>query len=358
MTGNTDQTMVIRSGFARALDISVVAIVCVWHFLYVLPSLVLSAATYRPLFVEVLSWTVLTAFLIGGSIRLLTGRGAFIHWWISLAAVLTAGAAGIAVVPGDQITGTANWAFGDVVLIGVLLLLRERLLAFAILFLANMLINLGALVALDDHIDATVATRFIVIACAGGALVPSAVLLATRALDEAAALAGASVSKRTASRAERLVADALHQIRRERYESLRGRVEPLLDGLAVGSLDPSSVEVQRSCAIEAARLRRLFAESDDVPDQLLHELRACVSAAERRGVLVELAAVGRLPELPLEARRTLTEPAIETLASTSAWARVTVFAGPDEVVVSAVGGCDHAGEVYGPLWLEARWQHQ
>lgn len=358
MNGIADQTTVIRTGFARALDISVVAIVCVWHLLYVLPSLVLSAEMYRLLPVEALSWTALTALLIHGSVRALTGRPAFTAWWMSLLAILAFGAVGVAMVPGDQITGAANWAFGDVALIGILLLLRERLMAFAVLFLGNILINLVALVIVADHLDVTVATRFVVIACAGGALVPSAVLLAARALDDAADDAGVAISRRTASRAERLIADAMHQVRRERYESLQCRVEPLLDGLASGSLDPGSAEVQRSCAIEAARLRRLFAESDDVPDPLLHELRACASAAECRGVLVELATVGPLPELSLEARRTLTEPAIEALASTSAWARVTVFAGPDEVVVSAVGGCNHRDELRDPIWLEARWRYQ
>jgi hypothetical protein len=358
MNGRIDQTRVIRTGFARALDISVVAIVCVWHFLYVLPSLVLCAATYRLLPVEVFSWTALTALLIGGSIMILTGRRGFTRWWMSLPAILATGAVGIAMVPGEQITGAANWAFGDVVLIGVLLLLRERLTAFVILFLGNILINLTALVILDDHIDITIATRFIVIACAGGALVPSAVLLAARALDDAADDAGVAISRRTASRAKRLIADALHQVRRERYESLHSRVEPLLDGLSNGSLDPGAAEVQHSCAIEAARLRRLFAESDDVSDPLLHELRACASAAEGRGVLVELATVGHLPALPVETRRTLTEPVIEALASTNAWARVTVFAGPGEVVVSAVGDRNQPDDHRVPIWLEARWEYQ
>lgn len=355
VTGEGDQAARIRSGLARALDISVVVIVGVWHVVYVMPSLVLSAGLYRETTAELVAWALLAALLVHGSIRLLTGRPAFAHWWRSAVAVIAAGALAVSMVPGDQITGAANWAFGDVVLIGVLLMLRERLIAFGVVFLVNILLNLSVLLLTDHHIDLTVIARFLVIACAGGILVPSAVLLAARALDDAAAVAGFATAQRAESSADREVADALHEARRERYESLRGQVAPLLDGLADGSLDPDSPDVQRRCAIEAARLRRLFAESDDVPDPLLHEVRACANVAERRGVLVELATAGPLPELPLEARRILTEPAIEALVSSNTWARVTVYGGPDEVIVSAVG--DQAGRP-DPVWLEARWQHQ
>jgi hypothetical protein len=349
MTGVDEQAATIRSGLARALDISVVVIVGVWHIVYVVPSLALNAGTYRWLWVELLAWLLLTAILIRGSARLLAGRPVFAHWLTSAAVLVLAGAGAVSMVPGDQITGAANWAFGDVVLIGVLLMLRERLLAFGAVFLVNILLNLVVLLLTADQIDQSVVARFLVIAVAGGILVPSAVLIAARALDDAAAVAGVATAKRAESEAERQVADTLHEARRERYESLRDQVAPLLDGLADGSLDPGSAEVQRRCAIEAARLRRLFAESDDVPDPLLHEVRACASAAERRGVLVELATVGRLPELPLVARRILTEPAIQALASSTAWARVTVYGGPDEVVLSAVGD---------RTWLEARWEYQ
>lgn len=353
MTLVDEQAATIRSGLARALDISVVAIVGVWHVVYVIPTLVLSLPAYRVPVIEILSWAALAVILVRGSGRLLTGRPAFARWWWSAAVVVGAGAIAVPMVPGDQITGAANWAFGDVVLIGVLLMLRERLIAFGVVFVANILLNLITLVVTDHHVDHTIIARFIVIACAGGVLVPSAVLLAARGLDDAAAVAGSASARRTRSQADRQVADALHDDRRTRYETLRARVAPLLDGLADGSLDPDSAEVQRQCAIEAARLRRLFAESDDVPDPLLHEIRACAGAAERRGVLVELATAGRLPALPLDARRALTEPAIEALASSSGWARITVYGGPDGVIVSAVGDRSDVPDL---LWLEARWQ--
>ncbi|MFD7154250.1 hypothetical protein ACFV9C_06620 [Kribbella sp. NPDC059898] len=351
MTVVDEQSNTIRSGLARALDISVVIIVGVWHLAYVGPSLVLSIPAYRSAPVELVSWCVLAVLLALGSYRLLTARR-LAAWPWTAAAVLATGAVAVSAVPGDEITGSANWAFGDVVLIGVLLVLRERLIAFGVVFLANIALNLAALTIGDHHLDRAVIARFVVIACADGIMIPSAVLLAARALDDVAAVAGSATRRRARSQADRQVADALHEDRRARYEALRSRVGPILDGLADGTLDADVADVQRRCAIEAARLRRLFAESDDVPDPLLHEIRACASAAERRGVLVELATAGHLPRLPLQVRRSLTEPVIEALAATGSWARITVYGEPDAVVVSAVGDCGGAAD---PLWLDARW---
>jgi hypothetical protein len=44
--------------------------------------------------------------------------------------------------------------------------------------------------------------------------------------------------------------------------------------------------------LAATQLRRLFAENDDVPDPLVHELSACIDVAERRGLAVSLAVSG------------------------------------------------------------------
>ena len=100
---------------------------------------------------------------------------------------------------------------------------------------------------------------------------------------------------------------------------------------------PTTRTVQRRCALAAARLRRLIAESDDVPDPLLHELRACVDLAERNGLPVDLVAVGDPAAAaggdPPPAGRTAHRAPWPTPGS---WARLTVVAGPDEVVVSLV----------------------
>ena len=83
-------------------------------------------------------------------------------------------------------------------------------------------------------------------------------------------------------------------------------------------------------------MRRLIAESDDVPDPLLHELRAAVDLAERNGLPIDLVTIGSPPPLPVETRRRLADPLTAVLAGARDWARLTVVAQPDEVVVSLV----------------------
>jgi hypothetical protein len=144
---------------------------------------------------------------------------------------------------------------------------------------------------------------------------------------------------------------------------------PLLRGLASGELDPLDVGVQRSCAIEASRMRRLFAESDDVPEQLVHELRMCIEIAERRGIAVDLQIQGSCPDPALPIRRALTEAPLRALATARTRARVTVSASPDGISVNTVsdsGDVEISPSTTEPvlvsvlrdeniLWVEAQW---
>jgi hypothetical protein len=117
---------------------------------------------------------------------------------------------------------------------------------------------------------------------------------------------------------------------------VRRSVTPLLAGLADGTLDPADRGVRHACAVEASRLRRLFAETDDVAEPLLHELRACSYIADQRGVVVDLQTTGRLPDLDRDARRVLTEAPLLALAGAERHARITVLARSDEVAVSVL----------------------
>jgi hypothetical protein len=171
-------------------------------------------------------------------------------------------------------------------------------------------------------------------------------------------------------RTEEAVATAAHRRRTQRFTELAGTTMPLLEGLADGSLAPTDPVVRQGCAIEAARMRRLFAETDTVENPLLHELRHCADIADRKGVEVELDARGQWPVPPVAVRRDLTDAALTALATAESWARVTVVGSTDVVSVSVVADCaaptvpapatpDVRVEIFGSdgtVWMEAQWQ--
>ncbi|MBM0279286.1 hypothetical protein JM949_30610 [Micromonospora sp. STR1s_6] len=148
--------------------------------------------------------------------------------------------------------------------------------------------------------------------------------------------------------AERDAAERGVQERRDRLTLVSSAAGRVLAELAAGQADPNDPEVQRRCVLAAARLRRLIAESDDVPDPLLHELRAAADLAERNGLPIDLVTIGTPPPLPVEIRRRLADPLTGTLADVQDWARLTVVSGPDEVVVSLVTPDREGPEATGP----------
>ncbi|MDQ2876491.1 MAG: hypothetical protein M3Y33_17510, partial [Actinomycetota bacterium] len=128
-------------------------------------------------------------------------------------------------------------------------------------------------------------------------------------------------------------------------------------------------EMRRACAVEAARLRRLMAESDDAPGPLVHELHACADVAERRGVAVDIETVGALPAVPADVRRVISDTAIAILTTAVSQVRVTLTALPEGIAVSLVADSpappprlaaalgivlEHDRDCRN-LWVEARW---
>jgi hypothetical protein len=155
----------------------------------------------------------------------------------------------------------------------------------------------------------------------------------------------------------------------ERYNELRTAVEPLLRGLAGGTLPLDDPLVRRRFLAAAARLRRMLAERDTTADPLLHDLQVCAEEVARHGVVVELEAVGRSPSLPSAVRRELVDPVVEVLAGADAAARITVIGEPGGVTVGVVSDTPAEPRVGGrsgvdvqwqrdgaELWLETRWQ--
>jgi hypothetical protein len=116
-------------------------------------------------------------------------------------------------------------------------------------------------------------------------------------------------------------------------------------------------------------MRRLFAESDDTPDPLIHELHACADVAQRRGVAVDIETAAAGPPVPPEIRRVITDLAIAVFVTTASQVRVTITGTGEGLIVSFVS--DSAADPDLPaarheividsqrdqqsLWVEARW---
>jgi hypothetical protein len=361
---------VVATRYGHRFDLAVVWLVGFWYVGGDLGTAVLAGPTYRSLAAEVAAVVLITGIGVAGAVRLLRRRTRPGMSRLLAAGALAASALAAAGVPGSAVF-TASWAWDATGWIGVLLLLRRPLVELAALLAANSGLTLAVLLH-DGGADRISLARFATVLYATSVL-QLAVALAARALDTTARRATLAAEAEAAVRRRRQVAEQVHASRQGRYQTVRQALTPLLAGLATAALDAADRSTQRRCAVEASRLRRLFAETDDVPDPLLHELRACTDVADRRGVLVDLQVLGRLPALDLAVRRELTEAPMHALAAAEREARVTVMARSDEVAVSVLAG----GRIPDPAdlpapaeagvavtrqqgedqrWVEARWR--
>jgi hypothetical protein len=333
-----------------------------------LPAMVTHLAVYRVAGLVVAGYLVLVALLATEAVLILRRRSWGVWRWPALGLTLAVSVLVNALIPAAEVPGYANWAIDGIGWVAVVLLMD---------------LHLGVLIGV---LLAHFATSFVHLAVAG-AFAPLAVInvgtdvvtigafqvtagAATWMLRYAATSAARATEAEEAVRAAESIAERVHEDRRRRSQQLDAEVRPLLTGLADGTLDPAAEQTRRDCAIAAARMRRLFAEGDDVDDRLLHELKACVDVAERRGVLVDLATQGSWPGLPLDVRRGLTEAPVRVLSTARNWARVTVLGTDSGVSVSVVADAVAAGipaeadgavmittvEDEDRLWVRATWQ--
>lgn len=354
--------------YAHALNVSLVTILAVWHFAYDVLILWRGWPSYISHAAALGSWLIVAVALVVGSVLLLRGTLGPATARVLAATILLAGYLALDSYPSGQVLGEVSWAWNTVGWCGVLLLMCAplgELIGFQALNTAAPVLVL----ALEGALDRVMVARLIVVICAtvGFQLLfamTGRLLLRTAGQATDLALADAeNVGRRS-------VDEAVHAGRLLRYRQVRERVEPLLRGLADGSLDPSDDAVRRATGLEAARLRRLFAETDDTPDPLLHELRASADLAERRGLDVTFVHYGQPPEIPLLVRRFLAEVPLVVLNSAATWARLTTLTDTGEVIVSVVADAppdvlsDMRGAVplsvvfdqeESQLWVEIRW---
>lgn len=349
----------------RGLRLAIVAIAMAQLVALSLPALVVHAAAYRFLALEIVAFVLVAAVIAGVGVAVGTGHRLGRGRWFLLGVLAVAAAMALVGLPLRLLTEGAEWSFGVVCWAGLLLLLDYGFAA-VVLFLGTHLAARLALLATTGAESTAVAGALVF--TAGFLCCQVAVTLGATLLGRLARVVAEAARAEERLRTAEEVATRLHHDRRERYAGLD--IVSLLTGLGRGELDPADDRVRTRCAVAAGRMRRLFAEQDDVPDPLVHALRACADSAERRGVTVYLGTCGARPEPPLPVRRALTEPVLALLATARAQARITVVGSPTTVTVSVLTDGDPPAEIPatdgvaymsmsrdGRHWVEATWRN-
>jgi hypothetical protein len=362
--------------FERGAMYGALAIAGWWHLINDTAGVVTHWTAYRQPYggwISAALWTVFTVIGVVAATRLFRGRPRG-RWFPPAAGIALLAGVVINIVvcvrPGSDATplvfSNADWAVGVAGWVGILVFWRARLGFVLCLFAGNVLCELAAL-----QIAAPLDRRGFALwtaAAYGITMLQVVFVFGARFLQGYGDRVARSVQRQNRALAAWHAANAVHDDRRQRYAQIGAAAADLLAELAAGHADHTDAAIRHRSSVEAARLRRLLAERDDVTDRLLHELRACADVAARRGVAVDLVTVGALPPLTVDVRRALTERPARLLATARSWARVTVAATDEEVSVGVVVdgvlaeqelaglaavGIGQEGE---GLWLETMWR--
>jgi hypothetical protein len=363
---NTVQPTAVMAGrYQRAFTIAVVFLVGVWHLAGAGGQLLEYRSAYSSFAFQCAMWLVMALAITAGSVMVLRGTpGWRPAWTVAMIALAASTAAAVASPAGRMLA--VNWAWGSAGWTGVLVLLRRPFAELAWFLAAVALAILG--VQVWDGLDRADLAGFLAV-LAWSTVAQVAVAAGVRALDAAAGQAGAALRREHAARERAATAEVIRAARHARWLALQENAVPLVAELAAGTADPGDAQVRIRCAVQAARLRRLLAEGDEVPGSLVHELHASADVAERRGVAVEIETAGPLPQVPSAARRIITDAAIAILTAARSQARITLATVAAGIAVSfvadtgAVVRLPAAGEGVaieqqqdgGMLWAEARW---
>jgi hypothetical protein len=351
--------------YQRAFTLAVIFLVVLWHLAGAGGQLLHNRAAYSSFGFQCAMWLVMALAIAAGTVLVLRGTPGWCPAWAVALTALAASTAAAAASPAGQMLAV-NWAWGSAGWIGVLVLLRRRFAELAGFLAALALATLGVQIGDGLH-RADLAGFLAVLAWSTGAQV--AVAAGVKALDGAAAQAAAAARSEHAALERAATAETIRTARHARWLALQESAMPLVAELAAGTADPGDERVRVRCAVQAARLRRLLAEGDEVPGSLVHELHASADVAERRGVAVDIETAGVLPQVPGPARRVITDTAIAILTDARTQARITLATVAAGIAVSFVADTGAAvrmpaageGVVIdqqqddGMLWAEARW---
>jgi hypothetical protein len=363
-----DDAGLIAVSFQRGLRWAVVVVSLAILLFLDLPRLLSSRHAYVEVWPQFVTWGVLFAVTVVAAVATWRDRPLGRWRWPLLVLVLASSALATASVRPEYLLGAEHWSEGDAGWQVVLLMLDSRAGVAVAVLAGQYLMTFGqaalagqAALSVAGVVNATwlVLAYQLAIAMIGSVLRGLAVSAAKVARDD------------ERLRTSEAVAEHLHRDRTKRYAELAATTIPLLEGLASGELDPGEEPVRRSCAAEATRMRRLFAEDGAVSDPLSQELRACIELAERNGVTVSFAECGSRPALTPLVRKRLTEPAIAVLAAAHGKVRLTVAGTPEAVTVSVIAACPPPAPMSMPddsgvhrstvldgerLWIQATWR--
>jgi hypothetical protein len=358
-------TATMSGRYQRAYTIAVLFLVVGWHLGGAGGQLLHNRSAYSSFAFQGAMWLAMALAITVGSVLVLRGEPGWLPAWAVAVTALAASTASAAASPAAQMLAV-NWAWGSAGWMGVLVLLRRRFVELACFLAAEALATLGVQVWDGLH-RADLAGFLAVLAWSTGAQV--AIAMGVRALGVAAGQAAAAVQSEHAARDRAATAEIIRTARRARWLTLQESAVPLIAELAAGTADPGDAQLRIRCAVQAARLRRLLAEGDEVPGSLVHELHASADVAERRGIVVEIETAGVLPQVPGPARRVITDAAIAILTAARSRTRITLATVAAGIAVSfvadtgAIVGLPAAGDGVviehqqdgGMLWAEARW---
>jgi len=358
-------TTVMSGRYQRAFTIAVLFLVAGWHLGGAGGQLLHNRPAYGSFAFQGAMWLVMAVAIAAGSVQVLREAPGWRWAWAIALIALAASTAAAAASPASQMLAV-EWAWGSAGWIGVLVLLRRRFSELAWFLAAEAVAIL--FVQVHDGLTRTDLAGFLaLLAWSTGAQV--AVAAGVRALDVAAGQAAAATRSEHAARERAATAEIIRTARHARWLTLQESAVPLVAELAAGTADPGDPQVRIRCAVQAARLRRLLAEGDEVPGSLVHELHASADVAERRGVAVDIETAGSLPPVPGPARRVITDAAIAILTVARSQTRITLATVAAGIAVSfvadtgAVVGLPAASEGVaiehqqdgGMFWAEARW---
>ena len=285
----------------------------------------------------------------------------------ALAACLAASVLATTTLRPELLTTSADWAFGTVGWLGVVLLFNRPLWELTAFLAAHAAVTVARALTLPP-LDQDFVLN-LVAGAIGTIGFPLACGIASTALRGVAVRAERAATEAAAGRTTDAVQRRLHETRTARLHRLDTTTEPLLAGLADGRLSPDDPDVRSACAVEASRIRRLLAETDLVDDPLMHELHTGVDVAEQRKVLIELRTAGSWAVPDRAVRRALLDGPLAVLSTARTWAQVSVIGTADTVSVGVVAdgavwavrpsthdAVEHRVDTDDEgVWVEARW---